>query len=143
MYGYFKERKLSNAVNDAFKALVYVHSITVYCYYGGKEYFNYALLQNLFQNFDIVENILFNLGYMWTDIIMLVVGKPGLTETDYGFYVAFYVGDFIFRFIFRSTTADEGNCWYPWIECRSETTVALDAAASAAAAIEYKLTDLN
>jgi len=38
---------------------------------------------------------------MWTDIVMLIVGRPGYTETDYGFYVAFYLGDFLFRFIFR------------------------------------------
>ena len=28
---------------------------------------------------------------MWTDVLMLVVGRPGETETDYGFYLAFYL----------------------------------------------------
>jgi hypothetical protein len=77
MYEYFAERQLTNAVTDAYNAMVYIHPITVQCYYGGLEYFSVDTLVNLFQNFDIVQNILFNIGYMWTDIIMLTVGKPG------------------------------------------------------------------
>jgi hypothetical protein len=125
MYEYYTERELTEAVTDGYGALVYVNPITVYCYYGGLDYFNLESLRNLYQDFDFLQNILFNAGFIWTDIIMLLVGKPGKTETDYAFYVAFYVGDLIFRFIFRSATADEGNCWYPWIECASETTIAL------------------
>jgi len=56
---------------------------------------------------------------MWTDILMLVVGRPTETETDYAYYVAFYSGDFIFRFIFRQE--GDGNCWYPWVTCDSVT----------------------
>lgn len=131
MYEYFANRELTNAVTDAYNAMIYINPITVSCYYGGLEYFNLEELKTLYTDFDIVQNIVFNIGFMWTDIIMLVVGRPGKTETDYGFYLAFYLGDFLFRFIFRQATADEGNCWYPWIECASETTQALLEAAEA------------
>lgn len=127
MYEYFLERQLTDAVTDAYGAMLYVNPISVSCYYGSLEYFNLQSLIDLYTNFDFLQNILFNAGFIWTDIVMLLVGKPGKTETDYGFYVAFYVGDLIFRFIFRSATADEGNCWYPWIECATETTLALSA----------------
>lgn len=104
----------------------YVNSISAYCYYGSLEYFTIESMKRLYAEFDIVANIIFNAGYIWTDIVMLMVGKPGETETDYGFYVAFYTGDLIFRFIFRSASEDVGNCWYPWIECRTETTLAIE-----------------
>ena len=58
---------------------------------------------------------------MWTDILMLVVGRPTETESDYAYYVAFYTGDFLFRFIFRQE--GDGNCWYPWVVCDSVTQV--------------------
>ena len=130
MYEYYIERKLTSAVTDGYAALVYVKSISVYCYYGGLEYFTWQSIVNLYTDFDFLQNILFNEGFIRTDIVMLLVGVPGKTETDYAFYLFFYIGDFIFRFIFRSATADEGNCWYPWIECASETTLALEAAAA-------------
>lgn len=69
----------------------------------------------LFTELDLLVNIVFNLGYMWTDIIMMVIGRPGETETDYAYYIAFYIGDFLFRFLFKET--GNGNCWYPWNIC--------------------------
>ena len=124
MYEYYAERQLTNAVTDAYNAMIYINPITVSCYYGALDYFNLETLELLWTEFDIFKNILFNIGFMWTDVLMLVVGRPGETETDYAFYLAFYIGDFIFRFIFRQATGAEGNCWYPWIECESETTLA-------------------
>lgn len=40
MYEYWIERKLTKAVTDAYAAMLYVSPISVYCYYGGLEYFN-------------------------------------------------------------------------------------------------------
>ena len=101
MYEFYEERQLTNAVTDGYNAMIYINPISVSCYYGALEYFNLEELGALFQEFDILKNIIFNIGFMWTDILMLIVGRPGETETDYGFYLAFYLGDFIFRFIFR------------------------------------------
>ena len=58
---------------------------------------------------------------MWTDIIMLAIAKPGETESDYTYYVAFYIFDFIFRWLFRQE--GDGNCWYPWVTCGSNTII--------------------
>jgi hypothetical protein len=101
MYDFFILRDLTSAVTDGYNAMIYINPVTVSCYYGILEYLDEEFINTLFVEFDLFNNILFNIGYMWTDIVMLLVGRPGETETDYGFYLAFYTGDFIFRFIFR------------------------------------------
>lgn len=73
---------------------------------------NQEYLMSLFTKLNLLVNISFNLGFMWTDVVMLVVGRPGETESDYGYYVMYYIGDFLFRFIFKESAL--GNCWYPW-----------------------------
>jgi hypothetical protein len=77
MYEYYTLRLLTDAVTDAYGALLYIEPISVYCYYGGLEYFNLQSLVNLYTDFDFLQNILFNAGFIWTDIVMLLVGKPG------------------------------------------------------------------
>lgn len=130
MFEYYEAgRDLTSSVSEAYKSMRYVWSVSNNCYYGAKEFITGEGLVKLYTEYDIFSNILFNGGYMWTDIIMLLVGKNGETEVNYYYYVAFYVGDFIFRFIFRESY--EGNCWYPWVICDSETTVYIDSAADA------------
>ena len=51
-------------------------------------------------------NILYNLGYMFTDILDLVFYDPTNTES-YWYYVAFRVGDILIRFIYR----DDEDSW--------------------------------
>jgi hypothetical protein len=72
-------------------------------------------LQNLIAKFDLVKNFAYNVGFIYTDIMMLNLAVPGETATDYMYYVAFYVGDLFFRFLFREASDD--NCWYPWNIC--------------------------
>ena len=72
-----------------------------YCYYGQKETFTGTYFQTLFSNWNFVQNLLFNAGYMWTDVVMLLLATPATTEEDYAYFMAFYVGDFIFRIIFK------------------------------------------
>ena len=99
----------------------YQYTVFRYCWYGLKQYTSGDYLLELITEGKIVENFLFNIGFMWTDVLMLVVGKPETTETDYAYYVAFYTGDLVFRFIFRQT--GDGNCWYPWVVCDSITQI--------------------
>jgi hypothetical protein len=50
-----------------------------------------------------VQNILYNIGFQFTDILDLIFVDP--TNTDpFWYYVFFRVGDFFIRFIFRETT---------------------------------------
>jgi hypothetical protein len=72
-------------------------------------------LTNLVLEGDILINIMFNIGYIWQDIVMLSVGTPCNTVSSYAFYMSFYLGDLIFRFVFASEK--EVNCWFPWNNC--------------------------
>mmetsp|Transcript_16610 Transcript_16610/g.28294 ORF Transcript_16610/g.28294 Transcript_16610/m.28294 type:complete len:136 (-) Transcript_16610:109-516(-) len=115
MYDYFVERDLSNSVYQLYVSLRYYQVVTMHCYYGLKGEVSVDSLTKLYTELDVLANILFNFGFIWTDIVMLAIGKPGETEKDYGYYVMFYVFDFIFRFVFRQTSS--GYCWLPWNGC--------------------------
>ena len=106
-------RDLIEAVDRLYLVLGYIYNIHYNCYYGFRKFFNQENLENLWLELDVVKNILFNLGYMYTDITMIVIGVPGYTETDYMYYIMFYISDFLFRFLFRPDAAPL-NCWYPW-----------------------------
>ena len=54
MYEFYSERQLTNAVTDAYNAMIYVNPVTVSCYYGALDYFNLETLLSLFQDFDII-----------------------------------------------------------------------------------------
>jgi hypothetical protein len=69
--------------------------------------------EKLLLEFDIGKNIMFNMGYLYTDLVMIVIGVPGQTEADYMYYLFFYMGDATFRFFFREQSIPH-NCWYPW-----------------------------
>uniref|UniRef100_A0A7S3MYS2 Uncharacterized protein n=1 Tax=Strombidium inclinatum TaxID=197538 RepID=A0A7S3MYS2_9SPIT len=113
MYDYYVEREFSAAVGKAYTALKQTESLSVYCYYGFLD-----LLQGtsaFYTSYNFLNNIAYNFGFMWTDAIMLLTGRPGATESDYFYYVAFYATDFVFRFIFKESST--GYCWLPWNLC--------------------------
>jgi hypothetical protein len=132
MYEFMKlENDLSNAVNEAYIALKYTNSISTSCYYGLIVYgFDITALQDVYESYNFLENAMFNAGFIWTDIVMLLVGYYNkgdpTTDTNWFYYMSYYTGDLIFRFIFMADTADEGNCWYPWVVCETETALEVE-----------------
>ena len=51
----------------------------------------------------ILLNILYNLGYQFTDVLDLIFYDPSNTQ-PYWYYVSFRLGDFFIRFIYRDET---------------------------------------
>jgi hypothetical protein len=100
---YYIDRQLSLAVENVYKTLSYTYKVNYHCYYGAIQFFNADNLLKLVTELNLLVNLAFNVGYMWTDIVMLVLGQPGETETDYAYYVSYYLGDFLFRFLFKET----------------------------------------
>jgi len=100
-------------------AIYFINATSINCYQGGLEIFTTTGEENYFYKliveFDFIYNILFNFGYMWTDMVMILLGTPYNTAEPYPYYLAFYLGDFMFRFIFRAES--DVNCWYPWNNC--------------------------
>jgi len=64
-------------VDKFYLGMRYTYPVTLYCWYGIKQYINGEYLINLIVKFEIFEVILFNVGYMWTDFVMLALGRPG------------------------------------------------------------------
>jgi hypothetical protein len=52
----------------------------------------------------LVTNILYNLGFQFTDVLDLIFIDPANTE-PFWYYVAFRVGDFFIRFLYKDTSA--------------------------------------
>lgn len=114
VFNFLLERKLHDAIKELYTVLKQVKRVSYFCYWGTKQYLGEKIL-TLFTELDILNNIVYNLGYMWTDFVMLIVVQPGYTQSDLLYYIFFYIGDFIFRFIFKKTT--DGYCWLPWNNC--------------------------
>ena len=101
MYEAYVLRDLSSATYQAYVGMRYAHAVENHCYYGLQPLVNLDTLTKLYSEIDIVYNIIFNFGFIWTDTIMLLVGRPSQTESDYAYYFAFYLADLIFRFLFK------------------------------------------
>lgn len=108
-----QKRDLILVVDYYYNTLGYVYDITYNCYYGLSKFLNRENLERLWYELDIIKNIMFNLGYIYTDIVMIAIGVPGQTQSDYMYYLFFYLGDLTFRFFFRDQSIPI-NCWYPW-----------------------------
>lgn len=87
---------------DINKILLNVDDITINCYQAiaGSANVN---SDTLFTSDGLLTNVLYNAGFMFTDILDIVYYDT--TSTDpYWYYVAFRGGDFSIRFIYRDTT---------------------------------------
>jgi len=69
-------RSLSKAVDAGTKILYYLDAVLFNCYYGTKEVIQTNYLLKLFTELNIINNILFNLGFMWTDFVMILIATP-------------------------------------------------------------------
>ncbi len=56
-----------------------------------------------FTSDDMLQNILYNLGYMYTDIFVLVRNDER-TKPDYAYFLFRVIGDFLMRFLYRDPT---------------------------------------
>lgn len=131
MLGFMKERDIDQTLEYMSNVLFYVNYTAVPCYFGAKDVLLndqwvrvLADTDNLIYGFarDFTINLIFNVGFIWTDIVMLTLATPRNTVSPYPFYMSFYVGDLIFRFFFKAEVDD--NCWYPWNVC--ETAAEID-----------------
>ena len=72
------------------------------CYYGIDTYVNLDY-NTLVAGGLLFENVLFNAGFMFTDVIELILNSPS-TVTDYPYFVGYRTGDFFIRFLYKDTT---------------------------------------
>ena len=88
----------------------------------------------MYSTYNFFENGIFIADFIYSDLIMILVGyatknSPTSDQAEdpvnWYYYMSYYTGDLLFRFIFMAETEDAGNCWYPWVECETVTTVEL------------------
>lgn len=106
-------RELIPAMDHYYNLLGFTYDINYYCYYGAAQFLTLENLRKIWLELDVIKNIMFNIGIMYTDVVMIAIGVPGQTLADYMYYLFFYLGDLFFRFFFREE-AIPLNCWYPW-----------------------------
>ena len=54
--------------------------------------------------YGIFENLAYNLGYMWTDVINYIYFTPAtVPDNDFGFFTMYLAGDFLMRFFVADT----------------------------------------
>jgi len=73
--------------------------ITINCVLGVKESSN-TNLATLFSSDGVLTNILYNAGFMFTDVLDIIYYDT--TDTNpYWYYIFYRVGDFFIRFVYR------------------------------------------
>ncbi len=87
---------------DIYKILQNVDDITINCIQGfeGASNLNTA---TLFTSNGLLTNILYNAGFMFTDILNIISYNTANTN-PFWYYLSFNMGDFLVRFIYRDTT---------------------------------------
>ena len=90
-------------MTDVYNMMSRVGNLTLNCYYGilYTSTINWA---TLFTSDELINNILYNLGYMFTDVLNIIIYNPKQTNR-YSYYLGFNVGDFFIRFLYYNTNA--------------------------------------
>ena len=95
-----------SAASSFYDGLKYFDEFSIYCmdafvYDLGSDYWS-----ELFSVwYGILENLAYNLGFMWTDIINYIYYTPDtVPDNDFGFFTVYLAGDFIMRFFVHDST---------------------------------------
>ena len=109
MDGYFSSLDINDGVVQLYQLLQKTDDITINC---GNAIMNAALPDlflvdstgtNSYFGESFIQNILYNVGFQFTDVLDLIFIDPSNTD-PFWYYVSFRVGDFFIRFVYRDTT---------------------------------------
>ncbi|CDW77793.1 UNKNOWN [Stylonychia lemnae] len=98
----FSQQKTDSAVANMYKILQSVDDITINCVLGVQTSANTDVTK-LFTSDGVLTNILYNAGFMFTDVLDIIRYDDSDTN-PYWYYVFYRVGDFLIRFVYRDTT---------------------------------------
>ena len=103
----YAERKESiSAASSFYDGLKLFDEFGIYCMDAFVYDLGTAYWENLFSEWwGVFENLLYNLGFMWTDIINYIYFTPDtVPDGDYGFFTCYLIGDFLMRFFVADRT---------------------------------------
>lgn len=78
-----------------------IDDVAINCYKGIQSQLTDGSIIALFNDGNLVENLLYNAGYMYLDIQAIVKNDP-TTKTNWSYFVAYHLGDFLLRFVYKS-----------------------------------------
>ncbi len=101
--------QMDDSVTEFYRALQRTDDIVINCgnaIIGNNDAFNVFAVNNgdTYKGETLVTNILYNLGFQFTDVLDLIFIDPDNKE-PFWYYVAYRVGDFMIRFLYKDTTA--------------------------------------
>lgn len=102
---YFSENYTAQGMKALNTLMSYTGPITATCYKGVNETLSSGTFSNLEKGDTLLVNILYNAGYMYTDVFDIITGVPS-TGLTWPYYLAFQVGDFFARFLYESESTD-------------------------------------
>ena len=78
MMGFMEGRDIVQVIDKMAAFMYYINFTVVPCYRGTKEILFDKTLENLFDpnELNIIDNIFFGAGFMWTDVVMLLLATP-------------------------------------------------------------------
>ena len=100
MYQKFVALDFKNGLLYFKKLTKYMSNSLFNCYYSVKDPTTSSGYKKTFSFMTVMWNILFNLGFMYTDIYKLTNNLLGSTAAWYN--VGFYCGDFVIRFLYSN-----------------------------------------
>lgn len=77
----------------------YTGPITATCYNGVSETVTQSTYQSLLVGDTLLTNVLYNAGYMYTDVYNVMTNDPS-TVNDWPYFLAYQLGDFVARFVY-------------------------------------------
>jgi hypothetical protein len=82
-----------------FALMGYVNPIAVNCYKGLSTTLTASTFTNILVGDTLLENVLYNAGYIFTDILDISTNDPS-TVGNWPYYLAYQMGDFVVRFLY-------------------------------------------
>ena len=108
MVGRIENNEIKDAVTEFYRAMQRTDDVVINCgnaIVENDDVFNVISPNNgdSNQGETLVTNILYNLGFQFTDVLDLIFIDPANTE-PFWYYVAYRAGDFVIRFFYKDTT---------------------------------------
>jgi hypothetical protein len=98
----FNKNQEKDGVTQVYNMLSVVDEISNTCYYGITSYVSLDAT-SAFSGDKILQNTLYNAGFMFTNIILLFTTEYWQV-TNYSYFVGAYIGDTIIRFFYYDPT---------------------------------------
>ena len=86
--------------------LSYTYPICYNCYVGLSETLNPSSYSTIFTASNILENLLFNAGYIYSAVINIALNDPS-TVSNWPYFMAYNAGNVLVHFFYRANVDDE------------------------------------